>query len=302
MKNPSVVVVMSTYNGENVVSRQLDSILAQKGVSVSIIVRDDGSKDDTLSILMEYSRLHSEISVLKGDNVGWEKSFLLALQQAPDSEYYAFSDQDDIWFENKLISGISQIIRSNLSGPVLYHCNKISVWENLEPLKRQVSRIPGPLNRQNAMTQEFAQGCAIVMNRSAKSLVCRYIPHARIAHDFWCGLLCYLFGSVLYDDEKYFYHISYGSNASGEGHKWKSWLSRLKKYQTAQSLYYSPYRDLLDGYRDLLTAEDCSFIDKVLHYKKSLKCKISLIFSKTFVRSSFIGSLSLKFAILINKL
>ena len=66
---PRVAVVMSTYNGEEHLAEQIDSILAQEGVEVSLIVRDDGSRDGTLGILRAYER-QGELTLIEGENVG----------------------------------------------------------------------------------------------------------------------------------------------------------------------------------------------------------------------------------------
>ncbi|MBQ6973086.1 MAG: glycosyltransferase [Synergistaceae bacterium] len=44
---PTVAVIMSTYNGEEYLREQLDSILAQEGVNVELYIRDDGSSERT---------------------------------------------------------------------------------------------------------------------------------------------------------------------------------------------------------------------------------------------------------------
>lgn len=299
-----IVVVMSTYNGATVVTRQLDSIFSQKDVEPVVCIRDDGSKDNTASILKEYkdSIYPKQMFVDYGENVGWERSFLLALRNAPDADYYAFSDQDDLWFETKLGNAVKRLDRENPSLPILFHCNKLTVDSQLRPLKKQVVRLEQPLNRKNALMQEYTQGCSIVMNKAAKELVCRYEPREKIAHDFWCGLLCYLFGRIIYDDEKYFYHICYGSNASGEGHPWKSRFSRFKAFFSSKNIYRLPIDDLLCGYGDMLSADDLKFINVLKNYKYSFLKKIKLLVSTEFVRSSFYGTLSLKFAILMNRL
>lgn len=117
----------------------------------------------------------------------------MALKDAPQADYYAFADQDDIWFEDKLISGIKMLEKEGSKNkPCMYHCNKISVTEDLKPLAHQVRRTPRPLNRQNALIQEYAQGCGIILNEQARKLVLHHVPHAQLAHDFWCGLVCYL--------------------------------------------------------------------------------------------------------------
>ena len=58
MRQPRVMVLMSTYNGGQFLREQIDSILAQKGVEVRLLVRDDGSKDDTCAIRSEYASAH----------------------------------------------------------------------------------------------------------------------------------------------------------------------------------------------------------------------------------------------------
>lgn len=296
---------MSAYNGSRYIVQQLDSIFAQKGVDVTCFVRDDGSKDDTLQVLGDYQKTipAGKLVIEQGENVGWERSFLLALKDAPKSEYYAFADQDDIWFEDKLISGIKMMVSvSDGSKPLMYHCNKLSVNEDLKPFPHQVRRTPQPLNRQNAMIQEYAQGCGIILNEQARKLVLHHIPHTKLAHDFWCGLVCYLFGQVIYDDAPHFYHISHGNNASGEGHTLGSWKGRLKMFFNKGNIYYSPYEDLLEGYGNLLNTEDKRFIEKVINYRHSVISKLCLLFSPKFVRDSIMGTVSLKLAILFNRL
>lgn len=301
MKN--VTVIMSAYNGSKYIEAQLDSIFRQVGVKVLCYVRDDGSTDDTLQVLKSYTSTSGELIIVEGKNVGWERSFLLALKDAPQADYYAFADQDDIWFEDKLISGIKMLEKEGSKNkPCMYHCNKISVTEDLKSLAHQVRRTSRPLNRQNAMIQEYAQGCSIILNENARQLVTKYIPREKIAHDFWCGLLCYLFGEVVYDNMPHFYHISHGNNASGEGHMIGSWKGRFKKFFGGDAVYYSPYDDLLDGYKERLTKQDIQFIECLKMYKRSLMKKTALILSPYFVRDSVIGTISLKMAILFNKL
>lgn len=298
---------MSAYNGSKYIKAQLDSIFRQKDVDVTCYIRNDGSTDNTANVLNDFTPPHhieyGALVINDGDNVGWEKSFLLALQEAPKGDYYAFADQDDIWFEDKLASGIGMLeAQDNNNVPLMYHCNKISTDENMKPLRHQVRRTPKPLNRQNAMIQEYAQGCSIILNEAARQLVLRHLPKEKIAHDFWCGLLCYLVGEVIYDNRPHFYHISHRNNASGEGHTIGSWRKRLSKYFTHDFIYYLPIADLVQGYGDMLSEGDKRFINKLKTYKQSLPVKMSLLFSTHFIRDSILGTLSLKTAILLNRL
>ena len=96
-----VLVLMSTYNGEKYLREQIDSILGQRGVEVSLLVRDDGSTDATLTTLDEYKE-SGRLDYYCGNNLGPARSFMHLLQNAPASDFYAFSDQDDKWMDDKL--------------------------------------------------------------------------------------------------------------------------------------------------------------------------------------------------------
>lgn len=112
MENQSIAVLMSTFNGEKYLDAQLQSIFNQKDVDVSVYVRDDGSSDSTLSILSRWSQ-SSPLSYYQGDqNVEPQRSFLELIQNAPNCQYYAFSDQDDIWMDDKLITAVQKLQQS----------------------------------------------------------------------------------------------------------------------------------------------------------------------------------------------
>lgn len=295
----TVTVVMSTYNGSTSVVRQLDSILAQTDVKVKCYIRDDGSKDDTLKILEHYKLSHSNVFVAKGKNVGWEKSFLLALNDAPYSDYYAFSDQDDVWFEDKLIKSINELEKHDKNKALLFHCNRISTDVDLHPLPHQAHKVPKPLSLENAVTQEYAQGCTIVINNTARTLVCRCLPENKIPHDFWTGIICYYFGEVYYSKEPLFYHINHGHNVSNAGHLRAGRLRRIKNL-LQNNLYANPSQYLLEHYSELLINSE--FLNQLQNYKTNIFNKISLFFNPKFRRVNWQGTILLKIALLINKI
>ena len=71
----TVTVLVSTYNGQKYLSKQLDSLISQVGVDMKIIVRDDGSSDGTRQILRNYAQTYSNIQLLFEDNCVAEESF-----------------------------------------------------------------------------------------------------------------------------------------------------------------------------------------------------------------------------------
>ena len=104
MKSRRILVLLSAYNGEKYISAQIESILHQKiEHQVDLLIRDDGSNDDTLNILQEYETKYPDrIKVVEGKNIGYIKSFFWLIQEANGYDYYSLSDQDDVWLDNKL--------------------------------------------------------------------------------------------------------------------------------------------------------------------------------------------------------
>ena len=84
----TVIVLLSTYNGERFLREQIDSILNQEGIDVNLIVRDDGSKDSTLDILEEYKK-EGKLKYYTGENKRTAQSFMDLIYTAPEAEFYA---------------------------------------------------------------------------------------------------------------------------------------------------------------------------------------------------------------------
>lgn len=212
--NPKIAVLLSTYNGESFIRDQIASILKQRDVSVDIYVRDDGSTDDTISILNEFVAIHSNIEVSFGQNIGVFKSFMTLLDNADNNfDYYAFADQDDVWKPDKLITAVNQLKNNHLSNmPAMYYGRLEFTDEFLNILG--FSQIPDNSGFNNALVQNQATGCTIVLNRKARELLCSKIPEWALMHDWWCYLVVSAFGEVVYDEIPLIYYRKHGKNVT----------------------------------------------------------------------------------------
>lgn len=107
---PRVCVLLATFNGSPFLEEQLASILGQIGVDVEIFVRDDGSIDETLSILSRWREQDCRINLVNDVEVGPTgsptKSFfrLFANVRFSGFDFVALSDQDDVWLPSKILS------------------------------------------------------------------------------------------------------------------------------------------------------------------------------------------------------
>lgn len=215
-----VAVVMSTYNGDKYLAEQLDSILAQTGVSVSLFVRDDGSTDGTRAILAEYAETHGNVSVDFAQNVGVGNSFMNALYAVPDTfDYYAFADQDDIWLENKLIEAIT-LLRS--SGKALYASNQENVDKDGNSLgMRYGDDADIHLTPVSIISNNTVAGCTFVFTRELYGRLtaaeCR--PTAELLknriHDVWVAAAAAVNGGIVYDPRSFINYRQHGNNVVG---------------------------------------------------------------------------------------
>ena len=120
----SVLVLLSIYNGERFIRQQLDSIFNQVGVKLHLLVRDDGSNDSSCEILREYSEKYLNMEYYEGDNIGFIRSFSdlvnVAFKKEDSFDYYAFADQDDVWFPNKLLTASDLLSKEDNNFPNLF--------------------------------------------------------------------------------------------------------------------------------------------------------------------------------------
>lgn len=211
---PRVCVLMSTWNGERFLDAQLESLAAQQGVEVVLHVRDDGSSDGTLAALARHAGRWPELNaVASGPNLKPPASFLTLLSTAPQADYYAFCDQDDVWLPGKLARAVAAIEAD--AGPALYGSNVTCVAEDLTPLG--VPRENGDGRFQHLLFENIVYGCTAVMNRAARDLIAAHPPERGvIMHDWWCALVAAAFGRIHYDPEPgMILYRQHGGNAVG---------------------------------------------------------------------------------------
>ena len=300
----TVCVVMSAYNGEKYIKRQIDTIYRQKNVRIIMVVRDDGSTDNTIGVLKELNNKYHTIQIIEGENVGFAKSFCKALKAASEADYYAFSDQDDIWHDDKLIKGITELEKHNSEKPLLFYSNRMSVTENLEPIG-SVSKDNRPTSRIGALCQNYVAGCVMLFNRAAKEILTKYEPNypegKYWSHDFWTGCLLFITGEVYYSDECLMDYVRYDNSVSSGGNIILTHKRKIKDFFYGKALYENHAHNLLAGYSEYFDDYEKEFLIMLRDYKKNFKYKLKIIFNKDFERQNLIGTIALKSAVLFNR-
>ena len=111
-KNKKVAVILGFYNGNDYIETQVKSILEQEFKNIDIYIFDDNSTLNVeLKKIKSDKKTKSKIKIFKRErNVGYAKNFLLGLKEAGNNyDFYAFSDQDDIWENNKIEDAVKEI-------------------------------------------------------------------------------------------------------------------------------------------------------------------------------------------------
>lgn len=289
-----LTVLMSTYNGEKFLREQLDSILAQNlpaDTELKIQVRDDGSKDSTLDILDEYVKKYDNVvSYYTGENLKPAKSFWHLLKNCDPSDFYAFSDQDDVWYPDKMERALATLqSRPNQDIPLLYTSNVMVTDAELNQ--------KGVMNTEKMYTDlahiliyNVSNGCTQVFNNTARDEFIKYDMDKNlvIMHDRLADLLTAMFGELIYDDEPTMYYRQHGNNVVGEQSigKIKSFLKRVKRFLgPSSSIRSERCKMFLQLYGDRYNEEQKRLIYAVGNYRTDKKARKILLKDKAFSKS-----------------
>ena len=302
-----ILILLSTNNGEKFLGEQLGSILIQRGVEPKLLVRDDGSKDGTKSILENSQIEHPDFyeEIIYDGNVGSTASFSelmrIAYEKYGDKyEYYAFADQDDYWLQDKLWKAVDKLEVMDNSVPNTYCSDKIIVDSQLKtiagirPAKVQISK-------GRALARNIATGCTMVFNRRALELfVTRNTEFIKI-HDHAIFLICSFMGNVVYDENAYILYRQHGTNQLGGLDTFKDRATdRLrKKGNLNEHLLERTAKAFLDAYKDLLSEEDKDLLNTVVLYRTSLSKRLKLLFSKKIAKEQFEDNFFFKMKVLL---
>ena len=213
----NVAILMSTYNGEKYISEQIDSIVNQENVSLTLWIRDDGSKDETLNILDNYIRKNNNIHIISGANCGPGNSFMNLLYQIPDNfDFYGFADQDDIWLKNKVYEAVLKI--KDIKEPCLYVGNQIIKNDKTNINILRYDRTP-IVDYHGIMCQNPYSGCTMVFNKSLFDLIKERKPSEKLLknrmHDVWVAMVASITGKIVVDDKALIYYRQHEDNVVG---------------------------------------------------------------------------------------
>jgi len=219
----NVEILLATYGGEKYIAELLESLLNQTYPNLRILIRDDGSKDSTLSILQNFAHSHpNKISLISdGKNLGVIGNFSELLKYS-SADYVLFADQDDFWLPNKVELSVKRLQemeqKYGVDSPLLVHTDLHVVDQNLQTIHRSFwsfTKINPNFSKLNRLlVQNCVTGCTMTLNRALIHLSYP-IPQNVLMHDWWIALIATSFGHIDYLSSPTLLYRQHQSNTLG---------------------------------------------------------------------------------------
>lgn len=230
-----ISIAMATYNGENYIREQLDSVLVQTINDFELIICDDCSKDSTIQILKEYEQKDNRIHVyFNENNLGFKKNFEKIMNLCK-GDYIAFCDQDDIWTPDHLEVLLNNIGTHDMIGgnAELIDMDGKSMGYTMKDVLN-ISYIPDDkkLLGDHLLHTNVFQGTASMITSSLKQKMLP-IPELVPFHDYWAAIIASFFNGCVYVDDVILKYRQHGGNVT-ENKKFsykriiKGWFNKNK--------------------------------------------------------------------------
>jgi rhamnosyltransferase len=163
---PKIAVLMAVYNGMRWLTQQVDSILNQEAVKVTLYISVDQSQDNSALWCQELADSDNRVVLLPlGQRYGSAtKNFFRLLQEVDfkNFDYTSFADQDDIWHSDKLHRAVNILKSQGYSG---YSSNVTAWWDGKSSKKRLLNKAQ-PMKKWDYLFESGGPGCTYVMSQS----------------------------------------------------------------------------------------------------------------------------------------
>lgn len=268
-----VDILLATYNGEKYIREQIDSILRQTYKNIHIYISDDCSKDGTPDILREYEARYDNIEVTcQSENLGSIGNFEYLMTKVK-SPYYMLSDQDDVWYENKVEKSLNKLKEENAD---LVFTDLEVVDENLNTIDKSFYTLMGKMGKINKSINKrnfeylynSVTGCTVI---SKSSYIEKILPLPKnskyVIHDSWIGLIVGLNGKIVFMNEPTIKYRQHGNNQIGTKRR------QYSSFDEMRGLFISVKLDLFKIYLEnnekfpddlkLLNEKGYKYFDKI---------------------------------------
>jgi len=255
-------------------------------------------------LVQEWAEGCSNVRLLQGPRLGAANSFFTLLDSCGDEcDYFAFADQDDVWLPDKIERAVFSLGRHGTEEPAMY-CSRVEyVDERLGHIR--YSRIPKRVDFANALVENIAIGCTVVLNGSARSLLRRRVPQKTLMHDWWCYLVVSALGKVVFDERpgiKYRQHA--GNVVGGTSSRielFRRGMTRFVRSSQSSRLLSDQAIEFRRCFGDSLTQQQRRILDHFLMVRGNLWARLCYNATMDVWRQSWIDTATLRTMILLGR-
>lgn len=208
-----ISVAMATYNGETFIKEQITSILNNLGEKDELIISDDGSTDQTISIIHSFK--DKRIRLIKGPQNGVKQNFANAIANCK-GEYIFLSDQDDLWQKEK-VKKVLEIFRKEKCDCVTHNCEVVNGDNSkviIDSFFAYRKSKPGVIR--NIYKNKYL-GCCMAFHKNMIKYILP-IPNTIEMHDQWIGIVCDRYGKSIFLEDKLIKYRRHDKNVSEMHH------------------------------------------------------------------------------------
>ena len=300
LNEPSILVLLSTYNGEKYIEEQINSILTQKNVLVHCLIRDDGSSDGTLEIIKNICKNKKNVEIIEGKNYGVVDSFNKLLLEAVNRpfDFFAFSDQDDVWETEKLSKALRHL---KVSDKPMVYCSNLKVVDAELKFIKNMRNENCQFSKKTELVQNIATGCTMVFNRSSAQYYIKGVDKKIEMHDYWLGLIGMFLGELYYDNASFILYRQHSTNVIGAKRK-NIGVAISNILTQKESKRILMLKDFIKTYDLMLDRNDRELLEKVINIDKNFTARLKIILDKHFKGLDRKITIAFKLRVLIGKL
>ncbi len=299
-----VDILLATFNGDNFLAEQIDSIINQSYTGWKLFIRDDGSTDGTNEIIQTYqNKFPNKVFIVTNNNgnAGVIANFSELLTHS-SSPYIMFCDQDDTWLADKIqlaLEKMQEVEQLDPSHPILVHTDLKVVNSDLTILSnsywsyQRIEPHYDTLNR--LLVQNIITGCTVMINRELAELALP-IPKDVIMHDWWIALIAASFGHINHINTPTVLYRQHSNNDTGA--TYFGLYSIVKKIQSLSTVDLQKYtvqaKLLLAKHKDRLSPGQVKLLKEFISTQKASWIKAKYILLKYgIIKQGFVRNMGL---------
>lgn len=314
MKNSKAVsIILSTYNGEQFLLEQLLSLEEQSFNNITVYIHDDGSKDKTNEIVANFLNVprKKKYIILNNSPLKYPRCFIEPLLSIDEADYYAFCDQDDVWYADKIEKAVNEIEKLDSSKPALFYSCVDYCDENLNFVRGpRFSEKSNSILRYDLQMLLFggeAMGMTYLFNEKVRSEIkCAYDSGRENLKDIFIKILCASYGNVIYSTfpcAQYRRHSQATTASLNPATGIGRYLGVVKKLYFGDEIFCDIASSLnfLNDFHIKDVPQESKELISLFNSKKTLFIQLRKVFWPKRFRLKILDELGYRFAFLIGK-